>query len=80
VDLKGFRIFPDHHTYSQEELDRLEAAARSLEAEALITTGKDWARLGERWDRGVNLWVLEVEARLGEPELVLELLDRGRGG
>ena len=23
ADLKGFQIFPDHHPYSQEELDRL---------------------------------------------------------
>ena len=25
--------------------------ARALGAEGLVTTGKDWARLGERWDR-----------------------------
>ena len=76
VDLKGFRIFPDHHAYTQEELDRLTAAALEMGAGALVTTGKDWARLGERWDREVLLWVLEVEARLGEPERVLKLLDR----
>ena len=66
VDLKGFRIFPDHHSYSQEELDRLTEAARDVGAGALITTGKDWASLGERWDGEVPLWVLEVEARLAE--------------
>ena len=75
MDLKGFRIFPDHHAYSHEELDRLTEAARALGAGGLITTGKDWASLGERWDGEVLLWVLEVEARLGEPERVLELLD-----
>ncbi|MBM4300434.1 MAG: tetraacyldisaccharide 4'-kinase [Deltaproteobacteria bacterium] len=76
VDLKGFRIFPDHHAFSHEELDNLTETARALGAGGLVTTGKDWARLGERWDGGVRLWVLEVEARLGEPEQVLELLDR----
>ena len=76
MDLKGFQAFPDHHAYSPEELDRLAAAARALGAEGLVTTGKDWARLGERWNRGIRLWVLEVEARLGELEPVLELLDR----
>ena len=76
VDLKGCRIFPDHHAYSPAELDRLAAAARSLGAEGLVTTGKDWARLGERWDGELPLWVLEVEARLGDAEPVLELLDR----
>ena len=76
VDLKRFRIFPDHHAYRQEELDRLTEAARDLGAGGLITTGKDWASLGERWDGEVPLWVLEVEARLAEPERVLDLLDR----
>ena len=80
VDLKGFRIFPDHHAYSQEELASLTEAARALGAEGLVTTGKDWARLGERWDGEVTLWVLEVEARLAEPERVLKLLDASRQG
>ena len=80
VDLKGFRTFPDHHAYSPAELDRLAAAARALGAEALVTTGKDWARLGERWDRDLPLWVLEVEARLEDAEPVLELLDRSLKG
>jgi tetraacyldisaccharide 4'-kinase len=76
VDLKGFRIFPDHHSYRREELDRLTEAARALGAGALITTGKDWASLGERWDGEILLWVLEVEARLAEPEGLFDLLDR----
>lgn len=80
VDLKGFRIFPDHHAYSPAELDRLAEAARALGAEGLVTTGKDWARLGERWDGELPLWVLEVEARLADAEQVLELLDRSRQG
>lgn len=76
VDLKGCRTFPDHHAYSPVELDRLTAAARSLDAQGLVTTGKDWARLGERWDSDFPLWVLEVEARIEDVEPVLDLLDR----
>lgn len=76
ADLKDCRSFPDHHAYSPEELDRLTAAARSLGAQGLVTTAKDWARLGERWDGELPLWVLEVEARLGDAEKILELLDR----
>ena len=79
VDLKGFRIFPDHHAYSQEELASLTDAARALGAGALITTAKDWASLGERWDGGVPLWILEVEARLGDADQILELLRSRRG-
>ena len=61
-------------------MDRLTAAARALGAGALVTTGKDWARLGERWDGGVPLWVLEVEARLGDAQQVLDLLDQSLAG
>ena len=75
ADLKGFQIFADHHPYSREELDRVTETARALGAGALVTTAKDWARLGERWDRGVLLWVLEVEAHLDDAGKVLELLD-----
>jgi tetraacyldisaccharide 4'-kinase len=76
ADLKGFQAFPDHYAYSRQELDRLVEAARVLGAGALVTTGKDWARLAERWAGEIVLWVLEVEARLQSPEKVLELLDR----
>jgi tetraacyldisaccharide 4'-kinase len=78
VDLKGFQAFPDHHAYSPREVQDLAGAARGLKAEALITTAKDWASLGERWDSDVPLWVLEVEARLGDSEPILEALDRNR--
>jgi tetraacyldisaccharide 4'-kinase len=75
VDLRGFQIFSDHHTFSPAETRHLAAAARAEGAEALVTTGKDWARLGERWDMELPLWVLEVEARLGEPAALVALLD-----
>jgi tetraacyldisaccharide 4'-kinase len=76
VDLRGFLAFPDHHVYSREDLHNLADASRDLGAGALITTGKDWARLGERWEGEVLLWVLEVEARLAEGEQLLSFLDR----
>jgi tetraacyldisaccharide 4'-kinase len=70
-DLKGFRTFPDHHAYTTLELHNLAEVARAREAEALITTAKDWASLGERWDEGVPLLVLDVEALLSEPGHIL---------
>jgi tetraacyldisaccharide 4'-kinase len=75
VDLKGFQAFPDHHVYRPGELADLAAAARHLGAGALITTGKDWARMAECWQEEVLLWVLEVEARLSAPEQILALLE-----
>jgi tetraacyldisaccharide 4'-kinase len=76
ADLKGFQTFPDHHAYTPQELHKLVEVTQVQGAEALITTTKDWARLGERWDEGMLLWVLEVEARLSEPERLLSFLEQ----
>ncbi|MFZ5448704.1 MAG: tetraacyldisaccharide 4'-kinase [Thermodesulfobacteriota bacterium] len=76
ADLKGFQTFPDHHVYTSEELRHLAEAAGLRGAGALVTTGKDWMRLGEHWDEKVLLWVLEVEARLSEPERLLEFFEQ----
>ncbi len=62
--LAGWRSFPDHHPYTAAELSQLLAAAQAGGAQALITTAKDWARLGEIWDAGLPLLVLEVAACL----------------
>jgi tetraacyldisaccharide-1-P 4'-kinase len=77
TDLRGFQTFPDHHAYAPQELHNLVELARAHGADALITTAKDWARLGERWDEEVCLWVLDVEARWTEPERVLAFLEQG---
>ena len=80
VVLAGFQAFPDHHPFTGDDLDFLEQAARERGAAALITTAKDWARLGEKWERPLPLWVLEVEARLHQdlpPDLLAPLLAAG---
>lgn len=38
--------FDDHHRYAEHDLDRLRAAARSVDAAALVTTKKDRVRMG----------------------------------
>ena len=58
--LNAFRAFPDHHRYSEIELDGLEAEGRELEVDAIVTTEKDAARLSER-DWTVPVWVLGVD-------------------
>ncbi len=76
VNLTGCRDFPDHHPFSAHDLDFLATEARSLGAAGLITTAKDWARLGEKWDYSLPLRVLEVEAQLdaGGEEAILQIL------
>jgi tetraacyldisaccharide 4'-kinase len=74
VRLAGFRAFPDHYPFSPAELAVLAHEAQAVGAAALITTTKDWARLGERWDAALPLWILEVEARIDQPQGILEFL------
>ncbi|MDP3183431.1 MAG: tetraacyldisaccharide 4'-kinase [Desulfobaccales bacterium] len=79
VALKGVNAFPDHYPFNHKELQALVKDAQSREAEALITTAKDWARLGETWEADLPLWVLEVEAKLHQP-LPEEVMERVMGG
>lgn len=67
ADLRGFREFPDHYVFTPEDLADLVQQTRQRNASALITTSKDWARLGGKWQEDLPLWVLEVAARV-EPE------------
>jgi tetraacyldisaccharide 4'-kinase len=44
-ELAGTRSFPDHHSYSRQELGRLADAARRAGADVIVTTEKDYVRL-----------------------------------
>jgi len=46
VDLAGFEAYQDHLWYGREDLHRLAARAVAAGAEGLVTTEKDWVRLG----------------------------------
>lgn len=74
VRLTGFQAFPDHHPFAAAELAALVREAQAAGAAALVTTAKDWARLGETWDAALPLWVLDVEAQINRPERILEFL------
>ncbi len=67
VTLKGVNVFPDHYAFNRGELQALVEDAQARGSEALITTAKDWARMGETWEADLPLWVLEVEAKLHQP-------------
>jgi tetraacyldisaccharide 4'-kinase len=43
--LNGFRDFPDHHFYTQADIDGVEAEAKKAGAASLLTTAKDAVKL-----------------------------------
>lgn len=68
--LTGWRAFPDHHPYRDDDIQELVATAQAGGAKALLTTAKDWARLGGEWHQSLPLLVLEVAAHLEPWEAV----------
>lgn len=61
-ELLGFRIFPDHHVYTQLELRELNKEMHRVRPEAVIITQKDKVKMGndtKLWD--FPLWTLKME-------------------
>jgi len=61
LDVVGRRSFRDHHPYPESDVRALEATARELGAETVVTTEKDAAKLADRLR--CPLAVLPIEAR-----------------
>ena len=83
TDLRGFRFLRDHARYTPEVLSRLAARARSLGAEAIFTTAKDWVKWSSLVAHLDGMPVLVPKLRIdflqGESELrsrVMRVLDR----
>ncbi len=54
------KSFPDHHDYSQDEIDSLCRSAREVGADVLITTAKDAVKL-RTMEFSIPCYVLEIE-------------------
>jgi tetraacyldisaccharide 4'-kinase len=71
-EVAGFREFPDHHLYTQEDVHRLSAWVESLPAsEAVLCAHKDLVKIGVARLGRRPLWAVEisVEIRQGQREL-----------
>lgn len=53
--------FPDHHPYSLKELDEIEAMAKRCDADWIVTTEKDWVRIGSASSLTEDWWVVEIQ-------------------
>ena len=73
LDALGFNIahfarFPDHHWYSDRDLDAIEQTAEKLSAQCLVTTEKDFVRIAHRKIWSLKLIVVGVRIWFGEDE------------
>lgn len=86
--IKGELIFPDHHWYTDKDIEKIRTEAMRLSADAVITTEKDAVRLTDIHTltdikNDLNILALQVEMEIdkgfGEWVLGREGL-RGQGG
>lgn len=67
------RHFPDHHVYTQQDINELEAEARSSGVVAFLTTAKDAVKLAGLHFR-LPCYVVEIEVVLDDPARFSALL------
>jgi tetraacyldisaccharide 4'-kinase len=71
-ELKHARSFVDHRRYTQQDVTEIEAGARGVGAEVLLTTTKDAVKLRElRF--ALPCYAVEIDLRIDEEEELLEL-------
>lgn len=63
--LSGMQIFPDHHHYSNDELQEIGTRAASASVDLILTTGKDLVKISEQKLCGVPVWAVEIGAEIG---------------
>ncbi|MCU0598466.1 MAG: tetraacyldisaccharide 4'-kinase [Desulfobacterales bacterium] len=64
--VRGCREYPDHHFYTRGDMENIIGLAGQSGAEAIITTEKDFSRLGGRIQIPSNLVVIGVKISFGE--------------
>jgi tetraacyldisaccharide 4'-kinase len=71
--LRHARAFPDHHVYTQTQVDAIEREAEAFGAEALLTTAKDAVKLRAMRFR-LPCYTLEVEMEFDDEGKLLDLI------
>jgi tetraacyldisaccharide 4'-kinase len=74
--IAGRAIYRDHHSYSAHDLLRLEAAAKSAGARALLTTEKDVQNLRDPTFFSLPLYSCEIEVKIADAEQFQKTLMR----
>jgi tetraacyldisaccharide 4'-kinase len=64
-NVSGFMEFPDHHPYSERDLDEILSAAKRSMSKCLITTEKDYVRIAHKIDWSDDLFVIGIEIDFG---------------
>ncbi len=64
-NVSGFLNFPDHHPYSERDLDEILTTAKKSMSECIVTTEKDYVRIAHKIDWPGDLFVIGIEIDFG---------------
>ncbi len=78
----GMLSYSDHYNYTGHELDRIAAAAVAHEADLIVTTAKDYARIAPQTQWPLDLCAVDVEMEFPHDrealvQIIHDCLDRG---
>lgn len=77
VEVAELIEYPDHYWFVERDLDELAQHVGTIGAEGLVTTEKDWIRLGGVGLPAVSLYVLRIQLDLeAGREQLLQILER----
>ena len=76
--LENFSGFPDHHPYSNRELDEIVKSAMDLSAEFIFTTKKDYVRIAHKTKWPIDLVVIGIEISFGENDIAFKSFIKSR--
>jgi tetraacyldisaccharide 4'-kinase len=72
----GRTIYRDHHSYSAQDLRRLEDSAKSAGARALLTTEKDAQNLGDLAFSSLPVYYCEIDVKIADTDEFQKTLKR----
>lgn len=72
LEPRQFKIFPDHHRYSRDDVDRLRAWATELGSPVILTTQKDLVKLDIPSLNQSRLWAVEIGTEIHAGRELLE--------
>jgi tetraacyldisaccharide 4'-kinase len=77
ADVIKLRVFHDHHSYTQEELDGVITEAKTLGTDAIVVTQKDVVKIRNKNINDANILSLKVEMQITKGmEYYEEAMDR----
>ena len=73
INVVGTKTFPDHHQYTQKDIEQIELEVRACGAETLVTTAKDDVKLSDlKFEMQRD--VIRIEVEIDDPVAFAALL------